>query len=169
MTFFTNIFTDANGLRAAVAKHPDNEFILRPASKRGAVDPMPLLQMDQTASYALRINDDDVIVAAATFHDHATQNILKLQQVSTRQGQKRAGHGSVMVHLMFGRAAGAGRILALTQFEREGATAAVPALPDLHVAHYPSLPILYDGQTKPVTGRSRYRLEHTPCGLSPVV
>ncbi|AGH98461.1 hypothetical protein [Micavibrio aeruginosavorus] len=169
MTFFTNIFTDANGLMAVVAKHPDNQFITCSASKRGAVDPMPLLHVDPTARYALRVNDDGVIVAAATFHDNPAQNILKLQQVSTRLGHKRTGHGSMMIHLMFGHAAGVGRVLALTQFEPEGAAAAVPALPDLHVAHYPSLPILYDGQTKPVTGRSRYRLEHTPCGLSPVV
>ncbi|WP_435641331.1 signaling protein [Micavibrio aeruginosavorus] len=168
MSFYTNIFTDAAGLMAMAAKHPDNQFILSPASKRGTPDPMPLLQMDHTALYALRVNDAGVIVAAATYSDESSQNILKLQQVSTRSGYKRAGHGSVMVHLMFGHAAGAGRVLALTPFEQDGAAAAVPGLPDLHVTHYPTLKILYDGQTTPVAGRSRYRLEYTPCGLVPV-
>jgi hypothetical protein len=168
MSFYTNIFTDAGGLMEVAAKHPDNQFILLPVSKRATPDPMPLLQMDHAALYALRVNDDGVIVAAATYSEDTDNNLLKLHQFSSRRDNKRQGHGRVVLHMMFGYAAGAGRVLALTPFESEGAAMA-STIPDMHVMHYPSLQILYDGQTKHVTGRNRYRLEYTPCGLSPVV
>ena len=169
MAFFTNVFMDASGLKVVIAKHPDNAFIALPVSKRGGNDPMPLLQVDDAAHYAVRLNDDGVIIAAATFHENPQQKTLFLQQISTRPGHKRAGHGAVMIHVIFARAAQDGHVLAMTPFEAEGGAAAQRGLPALHARYYPDVMVLYNGQAQPIDGRARYRLEYTPCGLVPTV
>jgi len=54
----------------------------------------------------------------------------------------------------------------MTPFEREGADAA-PAIPQIH-RQYPSVGIIYDGQSGPIDGSRRYTLQQTAFGLAPV-
>lgn len=164
MSFYKNVFLDAAGLEKAARAHVENDFILKDLSGRKGNNPMPLLYLDKDARYIVRLNEDGVIVAAATLYDGlVSKDVTTVGQISARV--KRQGHAVALGHSIFNQAAADRKTLYLTPFEAEGAAASAAAA-ELHTL-YPSVPVLYSGQAAPITAFRRYRLDVTPFGVIP--
>jgi hypothetical protein len=168
MTFYKNEFLDAAGLEKVARGHAENEFLLKSLTARQAANPMPLLYLDRSARYIVRLRDDGMIVAAATlYEDLVGKDVTMVGQISARVGHKRHGHGFSLATDVFNQAAKDRKTLYMTPFEAEGAAASA-AVVQIHAAH-PSVPVHYNGQPAPVTGHRRYRLESTPFGVVPQI
>ena len=166
MAFYSTYFTDFAGLQNAITQHADNEFINKPPGLRGT-DPMPLLFPNSSADYALTVRDDGLIVASATFHQtYRSASASIVGQVSVRDTETRKGHGTSMVQHIFHKAAQDNRTLIITPFEKDG-VAASHIVPYIH-SQYPSVDVVYDGQSGPINGYRRYTLQQTAFGLAPV-
>lgn len=161
-----NVYVDSKGLLSIVQGDLRNEYILY--SGRGgesAENPLPMLTYREHGKYFLKVSDDGLVVAAASFYPYAKgadkryphDDSMYLSQVSVHKDHRKNGYAKDLLNSVFALASKTNSVLRLSDFKPDGRKYLAPILPNIH-HRYPDAKVLYDGELEPVTGKDRYKL-----------
>lgn len=167
MTELKNIYVDSAGLLALIKGDRRNEYPLR-WGRGGESDenPLPMLNYNWAGKYFLKIDDDGLIVAAATMYPYAKgvddryldADSIYLSQVGVHKDHRHRGYAKNLLNSVFSLAAKTDSVLRISGFMPDGRKYLAPLLPVMHTK-YPQAKVLYDGETVPVTGEMKYKLQ----------